>query len=61
MRLFVGPSRPPIASYRYRRNPDLEPLPELTYDGFQSPATGPASGAVSPESDEAIAAISAGS
>ena len=29
------------------------------YDGFQSPAAGPASGRVSPESHDAIATISA--
>ena len=37
------------------RNPG-ETLP---YDGFQSPAAGPASGRVSPESHDAIATINA--
>ena len=32
---------------------------ERAYDGFQSPAAGPASGRVSPESHEAIVTISA--
>ena len=36
-----------------------KPLPELTYDGFQSPAVGPASGRVSPEPQDAIVTISA--
>ena len=40
-------------------HPDRKPLPESTYDGFQSPAAGPASGRVSPESHDAIATISA--
>ena len=31
----------------------------INYDGFQSPAAGPASGRVSPESHDAIATISA--
>ena len=35
------------------------PPPDLDYDGFQSPAAGPASGRVSPESHDAIATISA--
>ena len=33
--------------------------PDLAYDGFQSPAAGPASGRVSPESHDAIATINA--
>ena len=40
-------------------HPDWKPLPELTYEGFQSPAAGPASGRVSPESHDAIVTISA--
>ena len=33
--------------------------PDLAYDGFQSPAAGPASGRVSPESHDAIETIKA--
>ena len=38
-------------------HPDWKPLPGMTYDGFQSPAAGPASGRVSPESHDAIDTI----
>ena len=41
---------------------DVIPLGDrsaIPYDGFQSPATGPASGRVSPESHDAIVTISA--
>ena len=34
-------------------------VPNFTYDGFKSPAAGPASGTVSPESHDAMVTISA--
>ena len=40
-------------------HPGWKLLPESIYDGFQSPAAGPASGRVSPESHDAIDTISA--
>ena len=38
---------------------ERKPLSGFTYDGFQSPVAGPASGRVSPESHDAIATIRA--
>ncbi len=40
-------------------HPGRKPLPEITYDVFQSPAADPVSGQVSPESHEAIVTINA--
>ena len=40
-------------------NPGGQSPPDLAYDGFQSPAAGPASGRVSPESHDAIVTINA--
>ena len=40
-------------------HPGRQPQPDRTYEGFQSPAAGPASGRVSPESHDAIVTISA--
>ena len=45
-----------IASARTRRAHSAGPT-TLPYDGFQSPAAGPASGRVSPESHDAIDTI----
>ena len=57
--LFAGPSPSASRQLPVLSHPDREPLAELTCDGFQSPATGPASGRVSPESHDAIVTISA--
>ena len=51
-----GPIRPDEKFPDQRRRPVV---PCLTYDGFQSPAAGPASGRVSPESHDAIVTINA--
>ena len=40
-------------------HPAWKPLVDFSYDGSQSPAAGPASGRVSPESHDAIATINA--
>ena len=52
--------RPLTESCPYAGRDGLSTSPTtLLYDGFQSPAAGPASGRVSPESHDAIATISA--
>ena len=48
----ITPARGMTSAVRKPRRP-------LPYDGFQSPAAGPASGRVSPESHDAIVTINA--